>query len=248
MTLPSSHYPLAYMRIDFVAPPSRKRTSTVVEQIWARLRRLILHGTLPPGTRLVELEIAAQSSASQASVREALHRLERDGLVVRQGRRGTFVTDVDPEKMLEIFHIRSSVESLAVRRAVTKIDAARIQELEGLVEEMLEAGRRGDVIAVVEADLALHRRICLWAEHPSLMRVWELLSAQMERFLILYDVAHFGDLTEVAVNHYPLLDALRSGQPDCAAAAMRAHVLIGSPPSDPDGYDQFFAALERRYN
>ena len=54
----------------------RKRASSVVEQIWSRLRRMILRGNLAPGTRLVELDIAAQSSASQASVREALHRLE----------------------------------------------------------------------------------------------------------------------------------------------------------------------------
>lgn len=237
------------MRTELFPPSSQKRSSTVVEQIWSRLRRLILHGTLPPGSRLVELDIAAQSSASQASVREALHRLERDGLVIRRGRRGTFVTEVDPEKMLEIFHVRSTVEELAVRRAVKKIDAQRMDELEGLVVDMLEAGRQGDVIALVEADLALHRRICRWADHPSLMRVWELLSAQMERFLILYDVAHFGDLTEVATNHYPLLDALRAGQADCAAAAIRAHVLIGAPPSDPEGYDQFFDLLQpRQYN
>src|SRR5690606_5796766 len=192
----------------------RSRTSTVVEQIWSELRRMILQGTLTPGTRLVELDIAAQSSASQASVREALHRLERDGLVVRQGRRGTFVTEVEPEKMLEIFHVRSTVESFAMRRAMVGMTPERLGQLETLVERMRQAGERGDIITVIEADMAFHELICTWAEHPTLLRVWELLYTQMERFLVLYDVAHFADLTRVAINHQPVLEAIRSGDPD----------------------------------
>lgn len=224
----------------------RKRTSTVVEQIWSGLRRMILHGTLAPGTRLVELEIAAQSSASQASVREALHRLERDGLVVRRGRRGTFVTELDPEKMLEIFHIRSTVESFAMRRAVGAMTGERMTELEGLVERMREAGRHADIIGMVESDMAFHQRICIWAEHPHLLRVWELLYTQMERFLVMYDVAHFSDLTQVAANHGPVLDAIRRGDPEHAAHVMQAHVLIGAPPYDGSRSDPFFTALRRR--
>lgn len=224
----------------------RKRTSTVVEQIWSGLRRMILHGNLPPGTRLVELDIAAQSAASQASVREALHRLERDGLVVRRGRRGTFVTEVEPEKMLEVFQIRSTVESSAMRRAVGAMTPERLRELEVLVERMREAGRRNDIIAVVETDMAFHERICSWADHPTLLRIWELLYTQIERFLVLYDVAHFSDLSQIATNHEPLLDALRRGNPEEAARLMHDHVLIGAPPENGSRDDPFFAALRRR--
>jgi DNA-binding GntR family transcriptional regulator len=234
------------MNLDAPLHFKRKRSSTVVEQIWTGLRRMILHGTLAPGTRLVELEIAAQSSASQASVREALHRLERDGLVVRQGRRGTFVTDVEPEKMLEVFHIRSTVESFAIRRAVKTMTPERLAELEALVERMREAGSRGDIIAVVENDMAFHERICTWAEHPTLLRVWELLYTQMERFLVLYDVAHFVDLTHVAINHEPVLEAIRGRDPDVAARAMHSHVLIGAPPTGEGTDELFFSALQRR--
>lgn len=233
------------MTTEAVLSLKRKRSSTVVEQITSALRRMILRGALPPGTRLVELELAAQTSASQASVRESLHRLERDGLVVRRGRQGTFVTDVDPEKMFEVFHIRSTVESFAIRRAMARMTPQRLDELESLVEEMLKAGRKGEVIDVVEADMAFHNRICTWADHPTLLRVWELLYTQMERFLVLYDVAHFVDLTQVATNHQPLLAALRGGDPAHAAEVMSAHVLIGAP-QDPETLDEFFTGLRRR--
>src|SRR5690606_32887958 len=166
------------MNVESALDFRRKRTSTAAEQIASALRRAILRGTLAPGTRRVELEIAAHSSASQASVREALHRLERDGRVVRRGRRGTFVTEVEPEKMLEVFHIRSTVESFAIRRAMASMTAERRLELEALVARMRDAGRRGDIIDVVDTDMAFHQRICTWAEHPTLMRVWELLYTQ----------------------------------------------------------------------
>ncbi|HEX6927024.1 MAG TPA: GntR family transcriptional regulator [Longimicrobiaceae bacterium] len=224
----------------------RSRTSTVVEQIWSELRRMILQGTLTPGTRLVELDIAAQSSASQASVREALHRLERDGLVIRRGRRGTFVTEVEPDKMLEVFHVRAAVESVAIRRAVERMTPERLAELERLVDRMRMEGLRGDATAVVEADMAFHGRLCAWADHPTLLRVWELLYTQMERFLVLYDVEHFADLTQVAANHEPVLEAIRSGDADEAASAIHEHVLIGAPPMLVAADNHFFSDLRRR--
>ena len=224
----------------------RSRTSTVVEQIWAELRRMILHGTLTPGTRLVELDIAAPSSASQASVREALHRLERDGLVVRRGRRGTFVSEVEPDKMLEVFHIRGTVESVAIRRAVERMTPEREVELERLVDRMRLEGKRGEAIAVVEADMAFHARICAWADHPTLLRVWELLYTQMERFLVLYDVEHFTDLTQVAFNHQPVLDAIRTRDADLAARVIQDHVLIGAPPGLDRADEEFYADMRRR--
>ena len=155
------------------------------------------------------------------------------------------MTEVEPQKMLEVFHIRSTVESFAIRNAMAHMTAERMAELEELVERMREAGRRADIIAVVEADMAFHEQICTWADHPTLLRVWELLYTQMERFLILYDVAHFATLTEVAVNHEPVLRAIRSGDPAAAAAVMHDHVLIGAPPTDATEAD-FFAALRRR--
>ncbi|HEY8484058.1 MAG TPA: GntR family transcriptional regulator [Longimicrobiales bacterium] len=212
----------------------RKKAATVVDEIWAQLRRLILQGTLVPGTRLVELDIAAQTGASQGSVREALQRLERDGLVVRRGRNGTFVTEVSPAEMHEIFRIRGVVESCAIRRLARRVRPEQLEELRELVERMREAGRAGDTVAVVGHDMAFHQRICAWAEHPILLRVWTLLHGQLERFLVIYDASHFADLTTVADNHLPILEALEAGDADAAAERIERHVMIGAPPESLD--------------
>lgn len=202
----------------------RKVVRTVVDDIWSQLRMLILRGSLAPGARLVELEIASQTGVSQASVREALQRLERDGLVVRNGRSGTFVTEVSPENMHEIFLIRSMVEGFAIRRTARSITPQQIGELKGLIEEMRSAGQAGDTVRMVEHDMTFHQRICTWAENPTLLNVWTLLYAQLERFLVMYDALHFTDLTRVADSHLPTLQALEAGDPDLAAERVQTHI------------------------
>lgn len=206
--------------------PSRGtgRGATVAGKIWKGLRCRILRGTLPPGTRLVELEIAGENGASQASVREALQRLERDGLVVRRGRSGTFVTEVSDEEMREIFQVRVMVESFAVRRAVASITLGRIAELRQLVESMRAAGRAGDAVSLVEHDMAFHERLLIWSGQTTLLRVWSLLHAQLQRFLVMQDLRTYPDLTAVAESHLPVVEALAAGDPRLAAELLEQHM------------------------
>jgi DNA-binding GntR family transcriptional regulator len=172
----------------------------------------------------VELEIAGETGASQASVREALHLLERDGLVTRQGRSGTFVTTVGDDEMREILEVRIMVESFAVRRAVRAITPQRIAELRLLVDRMREAGREGDAVALVENDMAFHERLLVWADQTTFLRVWALLHGQLERFLVMQDLRTFADLTEVADSHLPVVEAIEAGDPDLAAERIGYHM------------------------
>src|SRR3712207_9469551 len=102
------------MKRDVQISLDQRHVPTVVDEIWTQLRTQILRGRLPPGTRLVELEIASQLGFSQGSVRDALQRLERDGLVERRGGRGAFLRDVSPESMRGILEIRMVGEAPAM--------------------------------------------------------------------------------------------------------------------------------------
>jgi DNA-binding GntR family transcriptional regulator len=172
----------------------------------------------------VELEIASETGASQASVREALHLLERDGLVVRRGRGGTFVTEVSDDQMREIFQVRVMVESFAIRHAVASMTCSRIAELQTLVDRMRDAGRQGDAVSLVEHDMAFHERLLLWSDQTTLLRVWALLHGQLERFLVMQDIRSFPDLTEVADSHLPVLEALASGDACLAVDRLEMHM------------------------
>ena len=202
----------------------RSPSRSVVEAIWDELRTLILRGSLAPGTRLVELDIASQTQASQVSVRGALQRLERDGLVVRRGRSGTFVADVVPEEMHEIFAVRAVAESAAVQRTARLIRPAQIKQLRTALEAMREAARARDPVALVKHDMAFHRHLYMWADHPTLLGLWTLIQAQLERFLVIYDAANYADLMEVADSHVSIIEALEAKDPDRAAAEIEQHV------------------------
>lgn len=202
----------------------RRSSQTVVEEIWDQLRKLILNGTLAPGTRLVEMDIAAQAKASQVSVRGAFQRLERDGLVVRRGRSGTFVADVIPEDMHEIFAVRSVAETAAIRRLVDVIRPSQLKELRGLVEQMRVAARAGNPVILVKHDMEFHQRLYAWADHPTLLALWTLIQAQLERFLIIYDAANYANLTEIADCHLPIIEALQAKDPERAAEEIKQHV------------------------
>ena len=211
-----------------------RRAGTLVDEITAKVRRRILNGQFAPGTRLVELELAAQTGGSQGSVREALQRLERDGLVVRQGRRGTFVTEISLKDLHEIFLVRSVVESAAIRRLCRSIRPEQLEELGSLHVLMREAGEAGDAVGLVEHDMAFHRRICTWANHPTLLQTWTLLCTQIERCLVQYDTMHFSDLRDVADLHLPILEGLAARDSHLAAERLEHHVMIGAPPAAGD--------------
>src|SRR5262245_15879822 len=186
---------------------------------------MILRGQLPSGTRLVELDIAAQMGTSQGPVREALQRLEQDGLVERQSRSGTFVTTVSVDEMHEIFEVRSSIEQFAIRRIVAKVSPTQLDELRSAIELMRAAGRAGDMVALVDADMEIHLRLCTWATHPTLLRAWIPLYTQVQRFIVETHPRYFHDLAELADRHAPLLDILRGDDQDAAAQWIHEHIM-----------------------
>jgi DNA-binding GntR family transcriptional regulator len=175
---------------------------------------------------LVELEIANQMGTSQAAVREALQRLERDGLVERRARSGTFVTSISADEMREIFAVRSVVEEFAIRRTVERIRLDQFEELERLIEQMRAAGHEGDMITLVDHDMAFHHCICQWSGHQSLLRVWLPLYMQVERFVVMTHPHYFPDLAAIADTHQPILDALRGGDSEAAAARIHEHIML----------------------
>ena len=185
---------------------------------------MILRGQLPSGTRLVELDIAAQMGTSQGPVREALQRLEQDGLVERQSRSGTFVTTVSIDEVHEIFEVRSMIEQFAVRRIVSRVSPAQLDELKSAIELMRAAGRAGDMVALVDADMEIHLRLCTWATHPTLLRAWMPLYTQVQRFIVQTHPRYFHNLAELADRHAPLLDVL-CGDADAAAQWIHDHIM-----------------------
>src|SRR5689334_6936770 len=211
--------------------PSRSQShftkvSSLSDQVYAHLRRAIICSELLPGEKLVELEIAAQMGTSQGPVREALQRLERDGLVERQARSATFVTSIPMDEMYELFSIRSEIEGFAARRAAQKITSAQYDLLDELVQKMAQAGHQKEIITLAEYDMQFHRSIVEWSESAGLLRVWTPLSSQIQRFIVQSPPQQYHDLVAVGTRHQPIVDMLRKRDSEGAAKALQDHIML----------------------
>jgi DNA-binding GntR family transcriptional regulator len=208
--------------------PATRRTigrSLLREEIRAQLMDDILNGRLLPGTRVVETRIAQQFGVSQAPVREALRDLALFGMVVSSPFRGTVVRKISTEDLVEIYPIRAALEGLAARAAAARIDEAMLTVLEGFIDSMRDAARRGDQRAHVNADFAFHQTIVRASGNRMLEQMWETL-----RLATTTGVTHSmsqmtqRSLQEIGERHTPVLAALRARDPRKAEAAMRAHI------------------------
>ncbi len=202
------------------------KLTSLSDQVYQRLRSAIICAELSPGVKLVELEIAAQMGTSQGPVREALQRLERDGLVEHRARSATFVTSVSTDEMYELSSVRSAIEGFACRRTAQKITPEQCDELDGLVEMMVQVGSQQNIAAFAEYDLQLHRSIVEWSGSAGLMLAWTPLSNQTQRFIVQSHPSRYSDFTEMGTRHQPIVTALRQHDADGAARAVQKHIML----------------------
>lgn len=214
-------------------PHLSTKLNSLGDQVYEHLRLAIISAEIAPGQKLVEMDIAKQVDTSQGPVREALQRLERDGLVERQARSATFVTSVPVDEMYELFAIRSSIEAFAIRRTAQKITPDQCDLLDSLIHSMEQAGSENTLLRLSQYDMEFHRSIVEWSESAGLLRVWMTLSSQIQRFIVQSHAEHYPNYVEIATRHSPMVDALRQHDPEKAAQAIQEHIMLIWPRINP---------------
>lgn len=195
------------------------------QQVAFALRRAILHGRYRPGDRLVEHDVATALNVSRAPVRDAFRQLVQEGLVTVFPHRGAVVTPVSLEMIQDVFDVRSRLEGLAARLAATRITPAELERAEVLIAAMEESARSREPGPQVEQDLDFHRVILQASGRPVLIEAMEVTSGRAG--LLISVTRRQAPLDVVPGVHRPILEALRSGDPDRAEAAAREHVEYG---------------------
>jgi len=153
---------------------SREKDVTRGEEAYQKIRHSILKGKWEPAAPLSEYQLAAQFKLSRTPVREALTRLEQEGMVRTVPGRGTFVSDLTPHDIMEIYQVREHLESFAARLAAEQMSADRLLQLEHIFREMRDGAAAG--AASRRGVLAVHHH-ALWqvrARHLSLRRAGAL--------------------------------------------------------------------------
>jgi DNA-binding GntR family transcriptional regulator len=210
-----------------MAKPPRPRGPgpSLADRIHEALRDAILTGDLAPGSRVVELEIAATMGTSQGPVREALQRLAREGLVTRHARTSTLVTRVSTEEMHEVFETRALIETFAVRRLARTITPEQLHEAGAALERMKDAAARDDLLEMAKWDRVFHRGFCAWAGREALLGAWEPLFTQVQRFIVQHHRPYYASVLEIARGHEPILEALGARDEERATRAVREHIM-----------------------
>lgn len=178
---------------------------------------------LTPGSVLTELGLATDLGCSQAAIREALLRLEGEGLVQRAGHHGTTVTDLDADTALEILDLRRRIELRGARRAARRVTAGDLTGLMRIQAAMEQAAVRDDAWAVLEADMDWHAALFRISALHAMIPILARCMLHTHRFR-LWAPWHHRPLQETASRHLPILDALRAGDPARLARDLGHHL------------------------
>lgn len=193
------------------------------DRIADTLRRSILSGALPSGTRLLEIELARELQVSRGPLREALRTLQQDGLVEVQHNRGAYVASLSEQDIQEIYSLRSLLEGLAVRLVTEHVTSERIDQLQRLVDEMIETARMGDEVQTNDLDLQFHKTVWEMSGHQRLLHILSSMQSQIRMFLSV-NTQLAEELVACISDHQQIVDAIRSGDADEAQRTMQRHI------------------------
>ena len=198
---------------------SNPQSEPLAVRISRELAKRIISGQIEAGARLRQDHIAEEFGASHVPVREAFRRLETQGLVESEPRRGVRVAGFSVDEVREVAEMRASLEVLALRNAVPHLTQAILDE----AEEATRAGdRAGDVQAWEEANRKFHRLILVPCGMPRLLRAIDDLHTASARFLFSGWRSEWETPTDR--DHRAVLAALRSGNAETAATLLARHV------------------------
>jgi DNA-binding GntR family transcriptional regulator len=207
-------------RLERLEPRALSRR--IVDQ----LKRVIIAGELRPGDRVLETDLAEQLGVSRGPVREAFRQLEQEGLLVSYPHRGTFVAEVPDDEIDEVYALRAHLEAYAARRVVAERRDEALPLLAELVEQMIESSKANDLPGLADLDLQFHDTLLELSGYEGLHRIWRsmdgLVRARTYATLALPDRAEL--IAHTASSHQPIVDAIRTGDPDEVDRAVSHHI------------------------
>ena len=154
--------------------------------VFNTLRQAILRGELKPGERLMEIQLANKLGVSRTPIREAIRKLELEGLVLMIPRRGAEVAEITEKSLRDVLEVRRALEELSVQLACARITDEQIAELKEAAKEFERVLKSGDVTSYAEADVKFHDIIYHATDNQRLIALLYNLREQMYRYRVEY--------------------------------------------------------------
>ena len=192
--------------------------------VFNTLRQAILRGEMEPGERLMEIQLADKLGVSRTPIREAIRKLELEGLVIMIPRKGAEVAHITEKDMRDVLEVRAALEELAATLACRNVTPDRIEELKMANKRFEAAIISKDVVAIVDADVNFHDIIYAMTDNQRLIQIINNLREQMYRYRVEY-LKDQNNYPILIAEHDAIVNALEQRDKEMVTAEMHTHVV-----------------------
>lgn len=193
--------------------------------VFNTLRSAIITGELAPGERLMEIKLANELGVSRTPVREALRKLEREGLVITTARKGAEVAPINEKDLREVLEIRKALESLACQLASQKITAQQLLLLEEKNDAIAQAVDENDTEGITRMDIEFHEIIYTVTENRRLMYMLHQLKEHILRYRLQY-IKDMKNKKNIVDEHRKIITALENHNARAAKKEIERHIEL----------------------
>ena len=191
--------------------------------VFNTLRKAILRGERKPGERLMEIQLANKLGVSRTPIREAIRKLELEGLVLMIPRKGAEVAQITEKNMQDVLEVRKALEELSVQLACERITPEQVEEMKMAAEDFRKVLKSGDVTKIAEADVKFHDIIFAATNNQRLITLLNNLREQMYRFRVEY-LKQKECYPQLLEEHDKLIALISGGEVEEACELMGCHI------------------------
>ncbi|MCL2865684.1 MAG: GntR family transcriptional regulator [Lachnospiraceae bacterium] len=191
--------------------------------VFQTLRQAILKGDLKPGERLMEIQLSHKLGVSRTPIREAIRKLELEGLVLMIPRKGAEVAKITEKTLRDVLEIRLALEQLAVRLACGRMTQEGLEVIKKAAKQCAEVSDTNDVMEVARLDVAFHDAIHEVASNQRLIQMLDNLQEQVYRYRVEYlklDTTH----SQIVKEHQEIIKAIEKGDCEWAVEVTSLHI------------------------
>lgn len=191
--------------------------------VFNTLRQAILTGELKPGERLMEIHLANRLGVSRTPIREAIRKLELEGLVTMIPRRGAEVAQITEKSMNDVLEVRRALDALCVELACDRITEEGLENLRKACNGFEQAVKTRDIRKIAQADVALHDIIVEATGNQRLIQLVHNLSEQMYRYRFEY-IKDFSQHERLVEEHRIIYESIVKKEKETASRAAKLHI------------------------
>ena len=193
------------------------------EIVYEELKRQILVGEIAPGTRMMEVELAEDMGVSRTPVREAIRKLEKEGIVTIEPRRGAYASDISIKDMVDVLEVRQMLEGMAASMAAQKVTEEEKLDFVEANSAYKNAVKKGNIEEIIRYDELFHQLIVSYSGNKTLNQLLSQVQELALRFRYIY-YDDFSRYENMPVEHEEIEEAIISGDTQKAKVVAEEHV------------------------